>query len=190
MADIRGLQLIPETRKKIEIVTPGENRIMIIGVVIFTTIVILAIGVYFYKNNIEGKLASLDTDVATLEQQRNKQAEQNLLVFNKQISMLSKLLNEHTYWTTGFAKIEGLTQLQVQLDSLTATVSENKLSLKAIAFNYTTIARQIAAFLSDESIKDIALSKVSALPNGRLEFSMQIIFDRNKFLRKQLTTKD
>lgn len=190
MANVGGLQLLPETRKKIEIVTPGENRIVVTGVVLLVIVITLSTGIYFYKNSIETKLASLDTDLAELEQQRNKQAEQNLILFNKQVSMLSKLLNEHTYWTIGLAKIEALTQPQVQFDSLTATVTENKLGLKAIASNYTTIARQIAAFLSDKSIKDITLSKVSTLPNGRLEFSMQIIFDRDKFLKKQLKTND
>jgi len=185
MVDRGGLQLLPETRKKIEIITPGENRPLIIGAAVLVLAAILAGGLYFYKNSLENKLASLDTEIASLEQQRNKQAEQNILVFNKQVSILKKLLNEHVYWTTAFSKIEGLTQPQVQLSSLTATVAENKIDFKATAANYTTIARQIAAFLSDESIKDINLSKVNTLTNGRLEFTMQLIFDKSKFLKSR-----
>ncbi len=177
-----GLQLLPETRKKIEIITPGENRLLIIGAAVLAIVAVLAGGLYFYKNSLENKLVSLDAEIAALEQKRNRQAEQNILVFNKQISMLSNLLNKHAYWTTAFSKIEGLTQSQIQFDSLTATMADNRVDFKATAANYTTIARQIAAFLSDESITDINLNRVNTLTNGQLEFTMQIIFDRDEFL--------
>jgi len=185
MPDQGGLQLLPETRKKIDIITPGENRLIAIGGIIFAIVAVLAGGMYFYQNTLENKLTSLDTEVVSLEEQRNKQAEQNILVFNKQISMLSDILNKHAYWTTAFSKIEGLTQSQVQFNSVTATLANNKIDLKATAANYTTIARQIAAFLSDESITDINLNRVNTLTNGQLEFTMQIIFDRSKFLKSK-----
>jgi len=185
MPDQGGLQLLPETRKKIDIITPGENRLIAIGGIIFAIVAVLAGGMYFYQNTLENKLTSLDTEVVSLEEQRNKQAEQNILVFNKQISMLSDILNKHAYWTTAFSKIEGLTQSQVQFNSITATLANNKIDLKATAANYTTIARQIAAFLSDESITDINLNRVNTLTNGQLEFTMQIIFDRSKFLKSK-----
>ena len=177
-----GLQLLPETRKKIEIITPGENRLLIIGAAVLAIVIVLAGGLYLYNNSLENKLVSLDAEILALEQQRNRQSEQNILIFNKQISMLSNLLDKHAYWTTAFSKIEGLTQGQVQFDSITATLANNKIDLKATAANYTTIARQIAAFLSDESVTDINLSRVNTLTNGRLEFTMQITFDRSKFL--------
>jgi len=177
-----GLQLLPETRKKIEIITPGENRQLIIGATILAIVAVLAGGLYLYKDSLENKLTSLNTELTALEQQRDRQSEQNILIFNKQISMLSNLLDKHTYWTTAFSKIEGLTQNQIQFNSLTATVADNKIDIKATATNYTIIARQIAAFLSDESITDINLSRVNTLTNGQLELSMQIIFDRSKFL--------
>ena len=99
--------------------------------------------------------------------------------------MLSNLLDNHVYWTTAFSRIEGLTQSQIQFNSLTATMADDKIDFKATAANYTTIARQIAAFLSDESITDINLSRVNTLTDGRLEFSMQISFDRSKFLQSK-----
>lgn len=180
-----GLQLLPETRKKIEIITPGENRSLIIGAIVFVIAAVLAGGLYFYKNSLENKLVFLDAEIAALEQQRNKQAEQNILVFNKQVSMLSDLLNKHYYWTTGLSKIEGLTQGQIQFDNMTAAAADNKIDFKATAANYTTIARQIAAFVSDESIRDVNLNKVNTLTNGRLEFTMQILFDKSKFLKSK-----
>ena len=185
MPDQGGLQLLPEIRKKIEITTPGENRSLIIGAAIFAIVTVLAGGLYFDKNSLENKLVSLDASIVALEQQRNKQAEQNILVFNKQISMLSNFLSKHYYWTVGLSKVEGLTQSQIQFDSMTAAAADNKIDFKATAPNYTTVARQIAAFISDESIRDVNLNKVNALTNGRLEFTMQILFDKSKFLKSK-----
>ncbi len=184
MVERGGLQLLPETRKKIEITTPGENRLITIGSVIFIAAVVLAGGMYLYQNTLENRLMSLDAEIVTFEQQRNKQAEQNILVFNKQVSMLSNLLNDHIYWTSAFSKIESLTQVQVQFNTMTATATTNKLGFEALATNYTTVARQIAAFLSDDSITDISLDQVNTLTNGQLKFKMQLTFDRRKFLNK------
>ena len=181
-----GLQLLPETRKKIELKTPGENRLLTIGGVLFAIIFILSGGLYFYKNFLENKLTAFDAEIVALEQQRNRQAEENILVFNKQISMLSNLLSEHTYWTTAFSKIESLTQNQVQFSAISASLASNRIDFRATAANYTTVARQIASFVSDESITDVALNKISTLTNGRLEFNMQLTFDRSKFLKSNI----
>lgn len=185
MPDQGGLQLLPETRKKIEITTPGENRLIVAGGVVLVVAAILAGGLYFYTNFLEDRLAVLDTEITTLEQKREKQSEQKILVFNKQASTLSNILNDHAYWTTAFSKIEGLLQNQVQLSNMTTSLSDSKIDFRATAASYTTIARQIAAFLSDESIKDIALNRVNVLTNGRLEFNMQILFDKSKFLKSR-----
>lgn len=182
MVNQGGLQLLPETRRRIEIITPGENRLMIIGVLILSIVIIISAIVFYYKNSIENKLTSVDDQLANLEQQRNKQSENNILVFTRQISMLTNLLNEHPYWTTGFNKIESLTQSQIQISNMNAALADNKIEIKALAANYMTIARQIAAFLSDPSIVNIGLDKVSTLTNGRLEFTMKILFDKSKFL--------
>lgn len=185
MPDMGGLQLLPETRKKIEIKIPGENRLIAAGWIMLAITIALAGGLSFFKNSLENKLTSLDAEVTALEQQRNKQAEKNILIFNKQLSMLTKLLNEHAYWTTAFSKIEGLTQSQVQFNSMITSFADGKIDIRATAANYTTIARQIAAFVSDGAIKDVALNKVSILTSGRLEFSMKIIFDKTKLLSKK-----
>jgi len=185
MADQGGLQLLPETRKKIEIITPGENRLITAGGVIFLITLVFAGTLYFYMKSLENKLEVLDTEIVALEQRRNKQSEQNILIFNKQVSMLSNILNSHAYWTTAFSKIEGLLQNQIQLNNMTTSLSDSKIDFGATAANYTTIARQIAAFLSDESVKDVALNRVNTLTNGQLEFNMQIIFDGTKFLKSK-----
>src|SRR3989344_2514530 len=184
MPDQNGLQLLPETRRKIDIKVPGENRIIYAGITILVIMLVLVGGLYFYKNNLESKKTELDAKIISLEKDRDKKAEANLLTLSKQLTLISTLLDSHVVWSKAFSKVEGLLQPQVQFLSFSAAVSDNRFEFKALATNYTVVARQIAAFVSDDSIKDIALTNVHVLTSGKLEFSIKIEFDKTKFIKE------
>ncbi|OGM99025.1 MAG: hypothetical protein A2915_03650 [Candidatus Yanofskybacteria bacterium RIFCSPLOWO2_01_FULL_41_34] len=184
MLDQNGLQLLPETRRKIEVKIPGENRLIYIGMAALILVVVAIVGLYFYKNSLENKKNDLDAEIANLEKQRDKNVETNLLTLSKQLSLISTLLDSHIVWSKALGKIENLLQPQVQFLSFAATVSDNRFEFKALATNYTVVARQIAAFVSDDSIKDIALNDVHVLTTGKLEFSVKLEFDKTKFIKE------
>lgn len=184
MPDQNGLQLLPETRRKIDINVPGENRIIYTGTAILVLMLVLTGGLYFYKGTLEDKKTGLDTGMANLEEDRDKKVEQNLLTLNKQLSLISTLLDSHVVWSKALNKIESLLQPQVQILSFSAAVSDNKFEFRAIATSYTVVARQIAAFVSDDSIKDVALTNVRVLTSGKLEFGIKLEFDKTKFLKE------
>ena len=184
MPDQNGLQLLPETRRKIDIKVPGENRLIYAGITILVIMLVLVGGLYFYKNNLESKKTELDAKIISLEKDRDKKAEANLLTLSKQLTLISTLLDSHVVWSKAFSKVEGLLQPQVQFLSFSAAVSDNRFEFKALATNYTVVARQIAAFVSDDSIKDIALTNVHVLTSGKLEFSIKIEFDKTKFIKE------
>ena len=184
MPDQNGLQLLPETRRKIEVKIPGENRLIYTGITVLVLMFVLVGGLYFYKSTLEDKKAGLDAQIINLEKDRNKNVEQNLLTLSKQLSLISTLLDSHIVWSKAFSKVENLLQPQVQFLSFSAAVSDNRFEFKALANNYTVVARQIAAFVSDDSIKDISLTNVHVLTTGKLEFSIKLEFDKTKFLRE------
>lgn len=184
MADIGGLQLLPETRKKIEVHIPGQNR-LVISAVLF---MVLIVGLYFslkaYKQGLFSSLASIDSQLATLEDSRDKKLEQGLLELNRQLAVVNPLISTHFFWSDAFTKIQSVTQPQVQFQSVNADVYAQKIVIKALAANYTAIARQIASFYAVNSITDVILNKVQSQPTGLLDMIMQINFDTNKFLKK------
>ena len=184
MPDQNGLQLLPETRRKIEIKIPGENRLIYIGIAFLVLMLALIGGLYYYRSILEDRKTGLDVRIVGLEKDRDKKVETNLLTLSKQLSLISTLLDSHIVWSKALGKIEGLLQPQVQFLSFSAAVSDNRFEFKALATNYTVIARQIAAFVSDDSIKDIELTNVHVLTNGKLEFSIKLEFDKTKFLRE------
>ncbi len=183
MPDQNGLQLLPDTRRRIEIKVPGENRFIYIGITVLILVLVLVGGLYFYRDTLENKKSELDAGIVNLEKERDKKVESNLLTLNKQLSLISKLLDSHVLWSKAFAKVEGLLQPQIQFFSFSAAVSDNRFEFKAKALNYTVVARQLAAFVSDDSIKDINLTNVHVLTDGKLEFSVRLDFDKTKFLR-------
>ena len=184
MPDQNGLQLLPETIRKIEVKIPGENRLINTGIAVLILMFVLTGGLYFYRSTLEDKKTELDAKIVNLEKDRDKKVEANLLTLNKQLSLISTLLDSHVIWSKALSKVEGLLQPQVQFLSFAAAVSDNRFEFKALANNYTVVARQIAAFVSDDSIKDIALTNVHVLTTGKLEFSIKLEFDKIKFLKE------
>jgi len=178
-----GIQLLPETRRKIDVRIPGENRWTYAGLIMLVLAFALTGILMFYRKSLENKLTQFDSDITNLESQRNKAVETNLLTLNKQLSLTSRLLNEHIFWSKALNRVEALTHPQVQFVSFNATAEEGKFEVKAITHNYTVLAKQIAAYVSDDLIKDINLGDVHVLTSGRLEFSINISFDKAKFIR-------
>ncbi|MEX2090996.1 MAG: hypothetical protein WD989_02635 [Candidatus Paceibacterota bacterium] len=183
MPDQGGIQLLPESRRKIDIKTPGENRWIYAGISALVLVAVVVLGLIFYRSGLENQITELDTSLTNLEKQRDKKVEANLLTLNKQLSVTTQLLNDHIFWSKALSKIQSLTQPQVQFSTFSAGAQDGRFEIKAITTNYTVLARQIAAYVSDDSIKDIDLNDVKTLTTGRLEFIIKITFDKGKFIK-------
>jgi hypothetical protein len=183
MADKGGLQLLPETRKKIDIKVPGENRLIYWGVVL----IILVLGAYaalwVYTDNLVTQIQNDDNQLMALEKQRDKKAEQSLLTLSKQIGITKQVLDNHIYWTTGLTKIESALQGSIQFKSFSAGLNDGTFSMRALSDTYTTLSRQLASFTADDAVKDVTLDAVNPLTNGKLDFNAKITFDKTKFLK-------
>jgi|SRR3989338_2251952 len=182
-----GLQLLPETRRRVDIKVPGENKFLFSGAAVLAAVFVLFLGLNFYSSFLTKKIASIDNDLMILEKQRDKKNEESLLLLDKQLVLISRLLNDHIFWSRGLAKVESLLQNQIQFESFSASTIDGKFSFKALAANYAVVARQIASFISDGAIKDVSLNNVNTLTNGKLEFNMKLDLDKNKFLKQQDT---
>lgn len=177
--------MLPESRRKIDIKTPGENRWIYAGVAALVLVFSVAAGLAYYRGGLQDKLAGLDANLINLDKQRDSKVEENLLILSKQLSLTTNLLNNHTFWSKALAKVESLTQPQVQFASFNATELAGTFDIKAFTVNYTSLAKQIASYVADDSIKDIDLSEVHVLTNGRLDFTLRVTFDKNKFIKEQ-----
>lgn len=175
-----GLQLLPEVRRSIEVKRPGENRHLIIASSFFGLVLLLTAGSFIYLNSLRDQVTSLDVVINNLENERDKKAEDNILKVKDQLRVASDLLNNHIVWSKGLTLIQNKTSSSVKYDNLEGLTE--KFSFKGIAPSYSAVARQVSAYLSEDSIKDIEVSQIKSLTTGQVEFLAAIFFDKEKFL--------
>lgn len=163
---------------------PGQNRPVILSLIFVFLILGIYFGLMLYNGSVLSSIGQVDEQLATLEKSRDKKLEQKLLGLKAQLAVVNPLINSRLFWSQGFIKIQNLVQPQVQFQTLSVDSLTGKITFRATAANYTTVAKQIAAFYADDSITDIILNKASNLPTGRIDFTMQLSFDPIKFLTK------
>lgn len=181
-----GIQLLPETRKSIEVRVPGENRWLYIGLGIFAVVLVIYAGLFFYVSKLETAVQERDAQLDALEKKRIQDQEKydKVLVFSKQTGQIGKILREHVFWSKAFARIESRIIPQIQLKLFSASSQRQDISLNAYAPNFAVIARQVASFTNDEAITEVNLGNVKIDNSGRVEFGVTIRFDGTKFLRR------
>jgi len=189
LADVNGLQLLPETRKKLKIAIPGQNRLLVLSLIFLALILALYGGLLVYKNKLSGELNRVEEQLVAVEKSRSKSDEEKLLRLKDQLSLVKPLIDSHISWSDGLARIQNLVNPQVQFESLNVNTTRGEYSFRAFGANYAAVAKQIAAFYTDEAIKDVSLGKVLGLPTGRVDFSIQLSLDVGKLLKKNSPEK-
>lgn len=182
--DKRDIQLLPVTRKEIRIKTEvtKDKPLMIAGGVVVLAIA-LYIGVALYVSSLESSLSSVNQQLIAIENGRDKKLEKRLLNLNRQLTIIGPLLANHIKWSKGFKIFQSSINPKVRIKSLTVSLLDNKLIFNGSTDSYITVAKQIAAFFSNDTYKDIELGKVTLLKTGEVEFSAEITFDPEKMLK-------
>ncbi len=167
------IQFLQEKRTKIELGTKTRNKLLTTGIVALALVLAAGSVLTYLKSNLTSEIAQIDSDLDALEARRDKKFEGELLVVRKQLGLISSLLDNHIYWSNTLTKIENLLQGQVQVKNLGLDKSLNEVKLGGVAASYSTIAKQIAAFLSDDSIEDVILEGAEVKPTG-IEITMKL----------------
>ena len=174
MAYNQDIQLLLQSRKKVDVKMSGRNNLLIIGVLFLTAV--LSVGFYlkFLVGNLENEISTLNSDIAKLESKRDKSFESNIQIIKQQLSLIAGFVDSHIYWTIALEKLEGLLQNKVQVTSLNFSKLDkyDEVTFGGRTINYSTLAKQMAAFLSDNKIEDIELQGVETKSAGVVEFSM------------------
>lgn len=180
MANVGGLQLLPETRRKIDIYIPGQNRLLIIAGLFVALVVAVWGGLYFYNDSLSKKIQRADSDLQAIDKARNPKDEEKLLKLKDAIAAAKPVLANHVIWSEAFARIQKEILPQVQFDSLGVKLDKGEYTFKAFAASFITVAKQIAAFNADDAITDSEIGKISAGSDGKVEFTAKLNLDLNK----------
>lgn len=182
MAEPGGLQLLPETRRHVEIKGQKKRGSIFLGIFLLIVVVAGYVAADFYLTSVEDELASLDEQVMGIDKRRDKDAEHEIRTLNSQLTLIGSLLDGHIFWTEGFDIIEDRTIPRLSFISLTADATKEEIAAKVRAANHSELAKQVASYFADEAIKDVSVSGITLRPDGQVEASLLITFDKNKFL--------
>lgn len=182
-----GIQLLPESRKEIEVKIPGENRLLLLGSALLIIVIALFASFNLYASSFQAKIDDLDSELKALDSQRDKTAEQLILLAKDQFTTVEGIIGDHIVWSHILRKFQIKTSPQFQFKVMKGVFAENKADIEAEAANYTVVARQISSYLSEEIVKDVKLNEIKLLPSGRLSVNMKIIFDQKDILLKTIS---
>lgn len=180
------LQLLPGARKKLEITgEPGQNKLLFFSFIFIGFILAIYGGLVFYTGSLTNQLNAIESQLVVLEKSRDKTGEEVLLNLQAKIQVVKLIVANHISWSDGLKRIQNLINPQVQLTNLNGSVDKGAYNFTAIAPNFSTVAKQIAGFYSDNTVKDLILGRVSSLTAGKLKFDIQVIFDVDRALRRR-----
>lgn len=174
------LELLPEKRQKIQI---GPKKRSLPSIAFLVIILALYGGLVFYNQTLKTKVESLDADLVNFNSGRDRQKEDRINEVNVKLSQAQSLLDSHIFWSEGFKKIQQLTLPSVQFKHIVASLPELKFEFRATAPNLTSIAKQGANFLADNSIQDIFINQIKISTAGQTEFGVKLIFKKDQFLK-------
>ncbi len=186
MSDKGGLQLLPENRRKIDVKVPGQNRLIGIGMGFLIVVILIYGGLILYGKSIDKKIESADKQLAEIATQASakKDSMEALNIISKQMAITEQIINNHTFWSIAFSKIEDRLAGAVQFKSLSAQAADATLNIRASTDTYATIARQLAAFTGTDGVTDVSLDGVNTLTTGKLDFNTKLTFNKEKFLKQ------
>jgi Tfp pilus assembly protein PilN len=192
MPDQGGLQLLPETRKKITVAIPGENRLLYVGAVVLVIALAGVLGLKFYESSQLALYSEAKAQIEQINQDISKKDNlaliKNIELSGKQLDLADQLLKSHVFWSRGLARLEDLLLPNIQIDSLTLSTTQGEITFKALAPSYTAIAKQISSFVGNDMIVDVTIGEISSQTTGKFEFSMIIKFDKDRFLKVSPTS--
>ncbi|MBI2065280.1 MAG: hypothetical protein HYT62_04465 [Candidatus Yanofskybacteria bacterium] len=179
------IQLLPGTKKRLGIRVTGENRFLYIGSAILGAAIVGAFWFNFNIKALETQIKNLDEQLFILEQKRDKKAELSVQTTRQQVLVATQLIDDHVYLTKAFSKMESLVKEDVQVKNIAYDLIGNKISMRAKATSYTVIAHQLASLLSDDSILDVSLGKMTPSSDGIIEFSLDLSYTPSKLLKNK-----
>ena len=154
--------------------TSKTNLWLILTVGFLLLVVLIYFGLTGYKNNLVEEQRDLEERLMELTNQRDLGMEDDFIELKTGIEDLRKILENRLYSSKLFEFLEEITLPQVQFTGLEVDLSQAKLSLKAEAVDYLTLAKQVVALEEDSRIEKTDLSEVNLETSGRIASNLRI----------------
>jgi hypothetical protein len=136
----------------------------------------LAFGLNYYNGIQQKNLDALNTQFQTLRAAFPLAQEQEIAVFEKKLNNLSKLLNNHVYFSHVLSLLEKTTDPQVYYTNLDFSLDKNSLVLEGTAKNQQILSEAVNGFVNDsQDIQTVILRDMKTNNDGTVQFHLELI---------------
>lgn len=177
------INLVPEGfRQKKE---KTSKKLVIIPIVLIIITAIICAGFFSYKKTLSGKSSDLDNEIDRIDQKIGDELDIEVISFQKHLSNLKKMLNDHIYYSNVFSLIEKNTVPTVSFESFSGDVSNKNIQLKGKAISFSSLAKQVVAFRESEEISKLDFSSASIGTDGGIDFDLSLFLKQEMFEYKK-----
>jgi hypothetical protein len=160
----------------------GLDKSKIWSIIIFVIAVLVSVfllSTYLYleisSKNITGQIQEKDKQL--LETEPEKNAREELALYETKINDYKQLLDSHKKTGNVFFNIEKMTHPQIWFSNFSFEENSNNVILSATAPDFITISQQIIIFEEQKDIlSKIKLSGLSRGEDGSVKFSLTLTF--------------
>lgn len=169
-ASFLDVNLIP--RELAEKMRPLTKIRRLLWAVILSWLVVFILygGMLWYQGHLMNNVQQVQLKIKEIDSaiESYQPWQKEALAFNTKVEDISKILDQHIYWTAFFSFLEANTLPEVKYQNLSGDVA-GVFTLSATAPNYETIAKQIALFQNSDLISDVSVSSATAALNPSTE---------------------
>lgn len=150
------------------------------GLLIFVLITFLfAVCAYFgldyWNKNKETQLTVLEEEFQNLRDSFALKQEEEVILFEKKLNILSKLLDNHTYFSKVLVALEELTHPQIYYTNLDFSTDKNILTLEGVAKNQMVFSEAVSGLVNNpDKIKAVAVKDMKVTNEKNVAFSLDI----------------
>jgi len=165
------------------------------GLLIFILVIFLiTTGAYFgldyWNKDKEAQLTILQEEFQGLRDSFALEQEQEVIIFEKKLNTLSKLLDNHIYFSKVLTALEELTHPQIYYTHLDFSTDKNMLTLEGVAKNQMVFSEAVSGLLNNpDKIKAVAVNNMKIDKNKNVVFSLYV-FIQPSLLKYQQDDRD
>ena len=179
-----------ESLKPKELPPTWPKGLLIFVLIIFLFTVGAWLGLDYLNKSKEAQLTILEDEFQDLRNSFALEKEQEVILFEKKLNTLSKLLTNHTYFSKVLTVLEELTHPQIYYTNLDFSTEQNMLTLDGVAKNQEVFSEAVSGLLNNpDKIKAVAVKEMKIDKNKNIIFSLYA-FIQPSLLKYQQDDRD
>lgn len=176
----RGLpRFVSFNGPKLDLTLPSK-----IGLGMVLLVVIIGLGLYAWKSQLNKQVKSFNAQLQQLIGQRDMALESKLKNLNAIMGVFGEVLDKHQYWSRVFEMLEKNTSSAVTFKSFDSDDAGNSIMLRGVTSGYGVLAEQIKIFENVPKITSVTASDMGLADGGGVKFALKIDFSPT-LLKKQ-----